>query len=251
MCGHGVIGLVTALLETGALDTNGAERTVKLDTPAGRVTARARLDAVRAPGTRVHSVAFENVPAFVAALDHEVELPGFGAVRCDVAFGGAFYAYCQASDLRIRVVPEAFRALIDLGTAVKRAVIESLPLQHPVEPDLAFLYGTIISEPAAGADAALRNVCVFADGEVDRSPTGTGVSGRLALEYARGRLMVGERFGVESIVGTRFLGRILRTTQLGGCAAIIPEVEGSASLTGRHEFVVDPADPLRGGFMLR
>jgi proline racemase len=244
MCGHGVIALVTVLLETGMLEPRDV---IRLDTPAGRVTARANLD-----GKRVRSVAFENVPSFAYKLDQSVSVPGIGAIRYDVAFGGAFYAYCKAEDLGVRIIPEEFRKLIEVGMSVKRAVMNSLEIKHPLEDDLGFLYGTIIDsvEPlAAGANS--RNVCIFAEGEVDRSPTGTGVSGRVALEHAKGKLAVREPLVIESLIGTRFTGRVVRETTFGDYAAVIPEVEGSAYITGRHEFLIDPDDPLKEGFILR
>ena len=243
MCGHGIIGLVTVGFETGMLEPRDV---IRIDTPAGRVTARANFD-----GMRVRSVAFENVPSFAYALDQTVDAPGLGRVKYDVGFGGAFYAYCQADDLGVRVVPEDFRKLIDAGVAVKHAVMASLPIVHPFEPDMGFLYGTIIDGPPHAPDAHSRNVCIFADGEVDRSPTGTGVSGRVALEHAKGRLHIGEPFVVESLIGTRFTGRIVRTTTFGEHESVIPEVEGSAWITGRNEFWIAPDDPLKDGFILR
>lgn len=243
MCGHGIIGLVTVALETGLL---APKDHIRLDTPAGRVTARANFD-----GRRVSSVAFENVPSFVYALDRTVDVPGFGPVRYDVAFGGAFYAYCHAVDLGVRLIPEEFRRLIETGMAVKRAVMAALPIHHPFETDLGFLYGTIIDGPPHEPGAHSRNVCIFADGEVDRSPTGTGVSGRVALEHARGRLPIGEPFVIESLIGTRFTGRVTGTTAFGPYPAVVPEVEGSAWITGRNEFFIAPDDPLREGFILR
>jgi trans-L-3-hydroxyproline dehydratase len=243
MCGHGIIGLVTVLLETGMLPPR---ETIRLDTPAGRVIARADFD-----GERVRSVAFENVPSFAYRLDQTVDVLGLGAVRYDVGFGGAFYAYCKATDLGVQLVPEEFRRLIDVGMAVKRAVMAALPIVHPFEADMGFLYGAIIDGAAHAEGAHSRNVCIFADGEVDRSPTGTGVSGRVALEHARGRLPIGEPFVIESLIGTRFTGRIARETTYGEFAAVVPEVEGSACITGRNEFWIAPDDPLREGFILR
>ena len=242
MCGHGVIALVTVLLETGMIES----RDVKLDTPAGRVTAKAAVD-----GGRVRSVTFENVPSFAYKLDQYVSVPGIGEVRYDLGFGGAFYAYCRAADLGARIVPEEFRKLIDTGMAVKRAVMESLEVKHPFEEDLGFLYGTIIDGEPLNEVANSRNVCIFAEGEVDRSPTGTGVSGRVALEHAKGNLAIGEPFVIESLIGTLFTGRVARETTFGKYAAVIPEVEGSAHITGQHEFLIDPGDPLKNGFMLR
>jgi proline racemase len=246
MCGHGVIGLVTVALETGMLPVAGPLTTLKLDTPAGLVTAHARVQ-----DGRVRSVAFENVPSFVYTLDQVVDVPGIGPVRYDVAFGGAFYAYCQAADLGVALAPSDFRRLIEVGMAVKRAVMAALPIRHPFEEDLSFLYGTIMIGPPQTGGSDSRNVCIFAEGEVDRCPTGTGVSGRLALNRARGQLEPGQPFVVESIIDTRFTGRIVATTTFGQYQAVIPEIEGSAHIVGRNEFLIDPDDPLRDGFILR
>lgn len=243
MCGHGIIALVTVALETRMLQP---KEIVKLDTPAGRVTAHATME-----GGRVRKVAFENVPSFVYALDDTVEVPGIGKIRYDIAFGGAFYAFVGAADLGVELIPRDFRTLIDRGMAVKRAVMKSRPIRHPYEADLSFLYGTIIVGPPQFTGAHSRNVCIFAEGEVDRSPTGTGVSARLALEYARGRLKRNETFVVESIIGTRFTGSVVDLTNFGQYEAIIPRVEGSAWITGRHEFLVAPDDPIKEGFILR
>jgi trans-L-3-hydroxyproline dehydratase len=243
MCGHGVIALVTVLLETGMLEPRDF---IRLDTPAGRVTARANFD-----GQRVRGVAFENVPSFAYMLDRSLNVPGIGDVQFDVGFGGAFYVYCKAETLGVRVIPEEFRKLIETGMAIKRAVMDSLEIRHPFEGDLGFLYGTIIDGPPLEAGADSRNVCIFAEGEVDRSPTGTGVSGRVALEHAKGRLRVGEPLVIESLIGTRFTGRVVRETTFGEYAAIVPEVEGSAYITGSHEFLIAPNDPLKEGFILR
>ena len=246
MCGHGVIALVTVLLETGMASRDGDPAIIVLDTPAGLVRARAHRD-----GGRVQRVTFENVPSFVLARDRLVRVPEIGEVRCDVVFGGAFYAVCDAAPLGLTLAPPEFRRLIDVGMQIKRAVADTIAIAHPSEPDLGFLYGTILVGPAHEAHAHSRNVCVFADGEVDRSPTGTGVSGRAALLHARGEIGLGEPFTVESLIGTRFTGRALHETTVGPHPAIVPEVSGSAHLTGRHEFFVDPADPLRDAFLLR
>jgi trans-L-3-hydroxyproline dehydratase len=243
MCGHGVIALVTVALEVGLLR---AREIVRLDTPAGRVTARPRRD-----GARVGSVAFENVPSFVVSLDDRVSVPGLGDVRYDLAFGGAFYAFVDAASVGLEMTPERFRDLIAAGSAIKRAVIATREIRHPSEPDLSFLYGTIFTGPALGSGADSRNVCVFADGEVDRSPTGTGVSARLAIERARRRLSPSGSFVVESIIGTRFTGRIARELRWEGYDAVVPEIEGSAWITGRSEVYFAADDPLLEGFILR
>jgi proline racemase len=246
MCGHGIIGIAKVALEAGLLPMTAPETVVKIDTPAGLVTAYARV-----AGGQVQSVYFHNVPSFVLALDEVVDVPGLGQVRYDIAFGGAFYAYVQAEDVGLTCTPEDFRPLIEKGMAIKRAIMADRPIPHPFEEDLSFLYGTIFIGPPLGDGAHSRNVCIFAEGEVDRCPTGTGVGGRLAIHYARNEVRLDEPIVIESIIGTRFTGRIVGTTTFGPYPAIIPEVEGTAHITGRHEFVIDPADPLRDGFILR
>jgi proline racemase len=246
MCGHGIIGIVKVVLETGVLPMTGPETTVRIDTPAGLVTAYARVD-----GEQVKSVAFHNVASFVLTLDETVHVPGLGEVRYDIAFGGAFYAFVQAQDVGLSCTPEDFRPLIEKGMAIKRAIMASRPIPHPFEEDLSFLYGTIFIGPPLGEGAHSRNVCIFAEGEVDRCPTGTGVSARLAIHRARGEVELDQPIVVESILGTRFTGRVVETTTFGPYSAIIPEVEGAAYITGRHQFLIDPDDPLRDGFILR
>jgi trans-L-3-hydroxyproline dehydratase len=246
MCGHGIIGVVTVLGEIGFLGTdalNGGG--VHIDTPAGPVEARAD-----GRDGRVWSVSFVNVPSFAARLDASVDVPDLGPCRYDLAYGGAFYAYVDAADFGLSLVPSEGARLIDLGRRIKRAVQTDAPPEHPDDPDLGFVYGTIFVGPAHD-DAHSRNVCVFADGEVDRSPTGTGVSGRLALHRARGELELDREIVVESILGTRFSGRILSETNVGERDAVVPEVTGRAWITGRNEFVIAPDDPLRDGFLLR
>jgi trans-L-3-hydroxyproline dehydratase len=246
MCGHGVIAVTTVLLETGMLAISGPETEVSIDTPAGLVTARARCEE-----GRVRSVAFRNVPSFVLALDEEVEVEGVGTVRYDLAFGGAFYAFVRAEELGLSLAPDSSQALIEAGMSIKRAVMASRPIEHPFEAELSFLYGTIIVGPVDDAGVHSRNVCVFAEGEVDRSPTGTGVSARAAILHARGELGLGEPITVESLIGTRFQVAAAEETSFGPHAAVIPEVEGSAHITGTHRFLIDPEDPLREGFILR
>jgi trans-L-3-hydroxyproline dehydratase len=259
MCGHGVIGLAMAGVEGGVvvLPEDGAStpkregdpdeaRPLRLDTPAGRVTAFSHLES-----GRVTKASFFNVPSFAYALDREVDVEGLGTVRYDVAFGGAFYAFCRAEELGLTLNPESFRALMDAGMRIKRAVMASLPIDHPFEADLGFLYGTIIVGEAQEASHHSRNVCIFAGGEVDRSPTGTGVSARAALHFARGELEIGEPFTVESILGTTFTGQVVETTRFGSFDAVVPKISGTSYITGRNELLMDPNDPLKHGFILR
>ena len=201
---------------------------------------------------RVKSVRFHCVPSFVVELDAEVEVPKVGQVRYDLAYGGAYYAYVQAADLDLPLIPENYSELIDLGREIKQAVISSgQEIQHPYEPDLSFLYGTIFidASPIPGIDS--RNVCVFADGEVDRCPTGSGVSGRMAIHHVRKEIRIGASMRIESITGSVFRGSVVRTEDYGPFQAVIPEVEGTAFVTGQHTFLLDPEDPFREGFFLR
>jgi len=246
MCGHGIIGVATVVLETGMLPMTTPETTIRIDTPAGLVTAHARVK-----DGRVRSVYFHNVPSFVLALEAKIDVPGLGPVRYDIAFGGAFYAYVQAGDVGLTCTPEHLGLLVEKGMAIKRAIAALRPPTHPCEPELSFLYGTIFIGPPVNSISHSRNVCVFAEGEVDRSPTGTGVSGRLAIHHARGEIAIDEPLVIESIIGSHFIGRVAQTSRLGPYPAIIPEVEGTAHLTGRQEFLIDPDDELRWGFLLR
>ncbi len=243
MCGHGIIGMVKVGIEAGLL--KASDSVVRIDTPAGRVTATAHMQ-----DGKVERVSFRNVPSFVLARDLTVSVDGLGDVTFDIAFGGAFYAYVDADSVGLDLIPQNHSRLIDAGMGIKRAVMASYPLAHPDgDPDLNFLYGTIFVKMLTGVHS--RNVCIFAEGEVDRSPTGTGVSGRVAIHHARGELPVGETITVESILGTMFTGRVVETTTVGSLPAVIPEVSGTAHITGRHEFLIDPDDPLREGFILR
>ncbi|MFC6951853.1 proline racemase family protein [Halorubellus litoreus] len=244
MCGHGIVALGVVLVETGMVDATPPTETIGFDTPAGLVTATVEVEA----DSRVAAVSFENVPSFAHALDETVDVPGYGEVTVDVAYGGAFYAYCDADRFDLSLTTADADAIERAGMAVKRAVADAVDLHHPKNDDLEYVYGTIFRGPAHGDDADSRNVCVFADGQIDRSPTGTGVSGRLAIQHARGALDVGDPLVVESILGTTFTGEIVTTTTVGDVDAVVPRVTGSAHVTGRSEFVRDPTDPLRDGF---
>jgi proline racemase len=227
-CGHGTIALVTWALESGRLEAREPETRVVVDVPSGRIETWARVE-----GARIRSVRFRNVPAFVHS-------PG-------VSFGGAFYASVEE-----RVDPAELPRLIALGRRVKRELEAEREIVHPLEPELNGLYGVIFwQHESDGTPLVQRNVTVFADGEVDRSPCGSGTSARLALLHAEGRMRVGEELQHRSIVGSEFRSRIVEETEVAGMPAVVTEVEGSAHLTGRHEFVLAPDDELGLGFLLR
>jgi proline racemase len=227
-CGHGTIALVTWAIETGVVE--GPE--VLVDVPSGRLETVARIE-----DGRVASVRFRNVPAFVFAR----RLPACGR-EVDVAFGGAFYA--SVAD---RVEPAELPRLIEAGRAIKAELEATHPIVHPDEHELRDVYGVIFWQEESARPLTQRNVTVFADGEVDRSPCGSGTSARLALLHEEGRITTGEQLRHLSIVGSEFTGRVVEETPAG----VVTEVEGSAHLTGRHEFVLEPDDELGEGFLLR
>jgi proline racemase len=237
-CGHGTIALATAALETGMFPTVEPETKLVLDAPSGRLPVTVAVEE-----GRVGRVRFVNVPAFVAAEDLEVE-----GLAVDVAFGGAFYASVESPE---PVGAGALPRLIERGRLVKRALDEEREWVHPLEPELRGLYGVIFWQREEGAGFRQRNVTVFADGEVDRSPCGSGTSARLALLDRSGELPRGEVLIHAGVVGTEFEGRVVADAEVGGLPAVVTEITGEAHLTGRHEFVLEPDDSLGTGFLLR
>ena len=246
MCGHGIIGIATVVFETGMLPMTSPITTIRINSPAGLITAYAHVE-----NGHVKNVSFHNVPSFVAAPDQTVDVPGLGKVRYDLAFGGAFYAYVNAEDAGVTCIAEDYRPLIEKGMAIKRAVMNSTKIVHPFEEDLGFLYGTIFVGQPQEKGSHSRNVCIFAEGEVDRSPTGTGVSGRLAIHHHRGEIEKDQPIVIESIIGSKFTGRVVEEATFGAYAAIIPEIQGEAHIVGRNELWINPNDPLKDGFILR
>lgn len=245
MCGHGIIAVVTAAYETGLLQAEAVEKDIVIDSPAGRIVARAHVE-----GEQVKSVSFENVASFVYAKDVPIEREGRGFL-VDIAFGGAFYAIVQAKDLGVKVEIEQLPKLQEWGARIKEQIESRMQVVHPLEPELTGIYGVIISDEPKKAGSHLRNVTIFADKQVDRSPCGTGTAARVAALFARGQLAVGVPFVHEGIVNSQFVGKVAGTTQVGQYPAVIPTVEGKAFITGLHQFVVDPTDPLKAGFLLR
>ncbi len=256
-CGHGTIALVTWAIESGRLAAPTDGGRIVVDVPSGRLPCTVRMDV---DGVHVGSVRFRNVPAFVLARDVTIATSR-GQVLCQVSYGGAFYASVDARSLGLDVAAASLPALIALQRDLRPALEEACDVVHPDEPELRGIYGVIYwqDEPTSEIDRAQgvaltqRNVTVFADGEVDRSPCGSGTSARLALLAAEGRLGSAARDPLRhlSVVDSAFLGWVVGETTVGGRAAVLTEVEGSAFLTGRHEFELDPRDPLGTGFLLR
>jgi proline racemase len=248
-CGHGTIALGVWALQTGRVAPGEAGVTeVVIDVPSGRVAAR-----VHAHDERITAVDFVNVESYVIA-DAVPTATSRGEVTATVSFGGAIYASIEAGAAGLSVTAERLPDLISLGREVKRALADSPHAQHPADPRLSGIYGTIIFDDLGSDDAGnlyQRNVTVFADGEVDRSPCGSGTCARLAALHASGQLAVGQVLTHESIVGTRFQARVLDSRAVDGRVAVIPEVTGMAYKTGEHVFSVDPSDPLTPGFVLR
>lgn len=246
MCGHAMIALGKLLIETGMIQKDENDPEIRIDAPPGRVTLR-----VQRVGNKVISTSFRNVPSFMPIENQEVEVPEIGKVNFDIGFGGAFYAYVQAQPLGLRLDGSDYNRLIDFGKKIKHAVMDNFAIIHPFEEDLSFLYGTIFIGKPHDKRHHSRNVCIFAEGEVDRSPTGSGVSGRAAIHFAKGELANGEKITIESILGTLMDVQVLEETTFGPYKAVIPEVTGTAFFTGRNEFWFDPEDPLKGGFIFR
>ena len=235
-CGHGTIALGVWAVESGRVAApDDGDVDVTIDVPSGRVSARVRRRA-----GAVEGAAFRNVPSFVLARGVAA-----GGVAVDVAYGGAIYAFAPAASLGLRVVPDDLPALIAGGREVKRALEDSDAARHPADDRLSGIYGTVFHEELGPLHH--RNVAIFADGEVDRSPTGSATSARTALLAADGALTDGQMWRNDSIIGTTFHARATGHTPDG----LLTEVEGTAFRTGEHRFFLDPRDPLGTGFVLR
>lgn len=246
MCGHGIVALAMLAVAHALVPRTLPETRVGIDSPAGFIEAFVAWD-----GRRAGAVRFRNVASFLHTRDLSVDTPSFGTVTVDVAFGGAFYAYLDAAQLGLTVEPRELGALIQAGHEIKHAVMASRDIVHPLEPELRGIYGTILAGPALDPCNHQRNVCVFAEREVDRSPTGTGTAGRVAQLVARGALALDQELRNESIVGSVFTGRALRASQVGPFEAVIPEVSGRAAILGHATWLVERDDELGAGFFLR
>jgi proline racemase len=248
MCGHGVIAVTTIIIERGLMDLpRGADGSVELtlDAPAGPIRLRAKTS-----DGHVTSVSFRNVPSFVLHPALAVRI-GSRDVRVDVAFGGAFYAIVDSESVGIPILGARLADLRRVGMEIKHAVEKAVTVEHPTEPGLHGIYGTIFTGPPSDEHADLRNVTIFADAEVDRSPCGSGTAAVMAVLSAMGMLSDPDQiFRHESIIGTLFRGRVVENVAVGDLEAIIPEIEGAAYITGEHTFFIDRRDPLTFGFRL-
>jgi proline racemase len=244
MCGHGTIGVATVLVETGMVDVREPETVVRLDTPAGLVAARVAVQDGRA-----RSVTLRNVASFLHATDREVDVPRLGRVRYDMAFGGNFYAILPAASVGLEVDPARAGELVDAGLALIAAIDAADRPVHPEDERIGGCAHVVFHAPGRdGADA--RAATSIHPGWLDRSPCGTGTSARLAQLYGRGQLAVGDTFVNESVIGTRFTGRVAEETTVGGRPAIVPEITGRAWITGMGQYLLDADDPFPAGFAL-
>ncbi|PZG17280.1 proline racemase [Micromonospora craterilacus] len=247
MCGHGTIGVATVLVETGMVTVTEPVTVIRLDTPAGLVTAEV---AVR--DGRAESVTLRNVPAFVQELDATVEVPGLGPVTLDLAFGGNFYAILGLDQLGIPFTPSDARVrqrMLDAGLAIMDAVTEQIKPVHPEDSKIAGCHHVYLAAPGSDAGHS-RHAMAIHPGWFDRSPCGTGTSARMAQLHARGELALHADFVNESIIGSRFVGRLIDRTTVGDRPAVIPTVTGRAWITGTAQYFLDPTDPFPTGFLL-
>ncbi|WP_101772649.1 proline racemase [Peptostreptococcus faecalis] len=246
MCGHGTIGAMTAAVETGMVPVTEPITNVVQEAPAGIIRGSVEVEDGKAK-----KVSFKNVPSFLYKKDQEVELPGYGKVKFDISFGGSFFAIIRADQIGVEIVPENAGILNTVGMQLLEIVNKEIPVQHP---ELPHIHTVDLIEWWSETDtpgATLKNCVVFGQGQVDRSPCGTGTSAKLATLFARGEFKEGEKFVYESILGTLFEGEIVEKTKVGDYDAIIPQISGSAYITGFNNFVIDETDPVKYGFILK
>jgi trans-L-3-hydroxyproline dehydratase len=243
MCGHAVIALGRWAVDSGRVARRAGESNVAIQCPCGLVQARVAPDG---------AVKFSSVPAYAFALDRTIEVPGLGSVAIDVGYGGAYYAFLPASRFNLDVKRSATRDLVDAANAVTKAAKAQIKLDHPDDADLAFFYGTILTDGNDTWSAEpTANICVFAEREVDRSPTGSGVTARVALQHARKQIAMGQERTFESLTGAIFTGKALSETKTGRFSAVIVEVGGKAHYTGSAKFTIEGDDEIGRGFLLR
>lgn len=244
MSGHGMIALATTLIETGAVVADGPEARINFETWAGPIQARASVDKGRVQGVR-----FRNVPSFRTHKDLEIAYDG-RTIKVDVAYGGNWYAIARASDLGVELEMNKAHAIKNAGLAVCEAVTEKIRVEHPLDPGLGGIFGTVILDEPKSEEASSRNATVYLNGLIDRSPCGTGMSATMACLAADGELQVGSPYVSESLMHSTLTGRISGTAEVEGHNGIIAEIAGRGQVTGMHQFFIDPSDPLGQGFIL-
>jgi proline racemase len=244
LCGHATIGAVASLIETGALEAGDGDRNIIVDTPSGPLSAHARIR-----NGRVESVAIDMAPSFVFATGHTVEVPGFGTIPLDLVCVGGFFAMVSARDITIDLKPANSHRLIPLGMAIIEAANQALSVRHPERPEVDTVDVTEFYAEDAGSHCG-RNVVIYGESHMDRSPCGTGTTAKMTLLHHRGELAVGDIYKNTSPLGTVFEGRIIKTVAVGEFNGIVAQIRGNAQITGFHQFVVDSRDPFQQGFLL-
>lgn len=246
MCGHATIAITKLAVELGWVEVIKPVTHIKIDAPCGQLDSYAHINDLG----EVERVSFKCVPSFVIALNESVEVPDIGTIFYDLAYGGAFYAYIDADVISLSLDKENYGNIIDYGKKIKHAIMKNKDnIKHPFEDDLSFLYGTIFISKSQRVHS--KNVCVFAHGEVDRSPTGSGVSGRAAIHFKKNEIAKNQIIEIESILGSTFSVKVSDLVSYGKMDAVIPEVSGNAFITGEHTFIIDEKDDFKYGFFLR
>ena len=246
MCGHATIAIGKAAVELGWIkDIQEPYTRFNIDAPCGQLSITSKvIDG------KVDKISFENVPSFYVGT-YNTQFESYGEITYDLAYGGAFYAYADIAQFGMTLSVKNSFDLISLGKRFKEHVIQTnTEITHPLLDELSFLYGCIFREEHKDEDVHSKNVCIFADGELDRSPTGSGVSGRAAILHAKGALQLNQDIRINSIIDSQMSVKIIKEVDYHGIAAIIPEVTGNAYFTGKHEFWIDPEDHLGKGFLL-
>lgn len=247
MCGHGIIAVTKVAIETGMILAEDGIKVVKIDSPAGRITAYAEVE-----GGAVKEVKFQNVPCFIYRENVEIEVDRIGKVVGDVAYCGAFYMFVDVAQLKIEINPDNSDELVRLGMVIKHKVDELMDFDHP-ESGVNWLYGSILyTNPQRLEDNTLstKNICIFAEGQIDRSPTGTGTGGRVAIHFAKGEMKKEDTLINKSVIDTVMKGRVIEETKVGNFDAVITEVSGTAYISGFNQLVLEPEDPLPEGFRI-
>lgn len=247
MCGHGTIGAMTVAVELGMVPAIEPITEITLEAPAGLVKGKVRVEDGRAK-----EVSFTNVPAFLYKSNVEVNVPAIGkTLTLDISFGGSFFAIVESKQLGIDICPANTNELNRVGMLILKAVNEQIKVEHPELSHIKTIDLVEIFGAPKNPTSTYQNVVVFGDGQVDRSPCGTGTSAKMATLFAKGKLAIGEPFVYESIIGTQFKGQILETYEKDGLKYVIPEITASAYITGINHLLLDPNDPLQHGFSLK
>ena len=245
MCGHGTIATCTVLVETGIIEAKEPVTEITLDTPAGLVRAKVRVEDGVAK-----DVTIQNIPSFLYRSDVEVDVAGLGRVRLDIAWGGNFYAIVPAESVGLEVVPERAREIVDYGARIREAVYEQVEVVHPENPAVNSCTHVRFIAPPSHPEATWKNAVFFSAEGVDRSPCGTGTSAEMAMRHAKGELELNQEFVSESVIGSLFYGKLIEETRVGTLPAVVPTIRGSAYLMGFQYFALDPRDPWPQGFYL-